>query len=204
VLFQQTVEACLLAGCASLGVIWLPESPERTTLARSCVAVFLVLASLCAILASPAPRWRWLERIRQVRLLRTHRLARPHDFVALALLKGGYYAIFLLVYAVGTRAFGIELAWPLVVTAVPIIQAIGSIPITPAGLGTQQAAMVFFFSGYGTESAIMAFGLAFPIAQTAFRCLIGLLYVDDLRHARRSRSRRDRVSIAGPQRRKRR
>jgi uncharacterized membrane protein YbhN (UPF0104 family) len=58
--------------------------------------------------------------------------------------------------------------------------AVAGIPITPAGLGTQQAAMLYFFSSYGSEAAILAFALAFPVALTLARMPLGLLYIRDL------------------------
>jgi len=70
--------------------------------------------------------------------------------------------------------------------ATPGILLAGAIPITPAGLGTQQAAMVYFFSSYGSKAAILAFGLTFPVALVLSRCLLGLLYLRDLRKLRRA------------------
>ena len=176
-LYQQTIDAWLLVGCAGLGLAALPPSPEYALMARSCGVLFIAITLLCVLLALPTPRWSWLARLHQIRLLRTHRLARPADFLALALLRSAYYAVFILVYAGGTAAFGIDLPLALVMASVPIIQLVGSIPITPAGLGTQQAAMLILFSGHGPEPAIIAFGLAFPLVQTAARCLIGLFYL---------------------------
>ena len=69
--------------------------------------------------------------------------------------------------------------------AAPAILAAGAIPITPAGLGTQQAAMLFFFAPYGDPAAILAFGLTFPVTLTLARCLLGLRYLRDLRAMRK-------------------
>jgi uncharacterized membrane protein YbhN (UPF0104 family) len=63
---------------------------------------------------------------------------------------------------------------------------LGTLPITPAGLGTQAAAMLFFWSEYGGKAEILAFGLVFPVALTLSRCLVGLFYLGDLRALRRS------------------
>jgi uncharacterized membrane protein YbhN (UPF0104 family) len=90
------------------------------------------------------------------------------------------------VFWLGSLSFGIELPLVLVVAATPAILLAGAIPITPAGLGTQQAAMLYFFSPYGDEAAILAFGLTFPVALILFRCLIGLRYLGDLPKLRRA------------------
>ena len=60
------------------------------------------------------------------------------------------------------------------------------LPITPAGLGTQQATMLYFFARHGNEAAVLAFGLAFPVAVTLGRCLLGLRYLGTLAHLRAS------------------
>ena len=85
---------------------------------------------------------------------------------------------------IGARAFGIQLPLALAMASVPPIMMAGALPISPAGLGTQAAAMLFFWSDYGDKASIVAFGLVFPIALTVTRCLLGLLYVRDLRTLR--------------------
>ena len=51
---------------------------------------------------------------------------------------------------------------------------------------TQQAAILYFFSPYGDEAAILAFGLTFPVALILFRCVLGLRYLSDLPKLRRA------------------
>ena len=69
--------------------------------------------------------------------------------------------------------------------ATPIVQMVGSLPLTPAGLGTQQGAMLHLFGGIGpgatSAPAILAFGFAFPIVLMGMRCAIGLCYLGRLR-----------------------
>jgi uncharacterized membrane protein YbhN (UPF0104 family) len=62
----------------------------------------------------------------------------------------------------------------------------GAVPITPAGLGTQQAAMLFFFASYGDEASILALGLTFPVALLLLRALLGLPYLKDLPRLRQA------------------
>jgi uncharacterized membrane protein YbhN (UPF0104 family) len=62
----------------------------------------------------------------------------------------------------------------------------GALPITPAGLGTQQAAMLFFFAPYGDDASILAFGLTFPVVLLVLRAALGLPYLKDLAKLRAS------------------
>jgi uncharacterized membrane protein YbhN (UPF0104 family) len=68
--------------------------------------------------------------------------------------------------------------------SVPAVLAASSMP-TPGGLGTQQAAMVYFYAPFGTEAAMLAFALALPVSIAALRAALGLLYLGDLRQLRR-------------------
>ena len=70
--------------------------------------------------------------------------------------------------------------------SVPVILMAGALPITPAGLGTQAAAMLFFWSDVGDRGAIVAFGLVIPIALVGARVLLGLPYLGELRGLRKS------------------
>ena len=102
-------------------------------------------------------------------------------------MRSAYLGGFVLLIWLGIRAFHVELPLGSVLASTPVILAVGGIPITPAGLGTQQAAMLYFFSAYGSEAAILAFGLAFPVAITLARMPLGLLYLRDLAALRSGR-----------------
>jgi hypothetical protein len=44
--------------------------------------------------------------------------------------------------------------------------------------------MLYFFAPFGSEAQILAYGLAFPVALSLGRMLVGLFYVGDLRSLR--------------------
>ena len=68
--------------------------------------------------------------------------------------------------------------------------AVGGLPISPAGLGTQQATMLYFFGtrfgGTESEAAIIAFGFSFPVVLTVGRGLVGAFYLREFAAARSS------------------
>ena len=100
------------------------------------------------------------------------------------LLRGVYFSCFVIMFWLGSHAFGVEVPLVLAAAATPAILMAGALPIAPAGIGTQAAAMLFFFGAHGDKAAIVAFGLAFPVVITATRCLLGLRYVSDLKALR--------------------
>jgi uncharacterized membrane protein YbhN (UPF0104 family) len=95
-------------------------------------------------------------------------------------MKSVYFAVFLAVYWFGCDAFGINLPISVAAAAAPLIIFAGALPFTPAGLGTQQAAMLSFFAPYGDEASILAFGLMYPLTLVLMRALLGLPYLKDL------------------------
>jgi uncharacterized membrane protein YbhN (UPF0104 family) len=184
--FYQTVDGMVLAAYVLLGVMLLPVSPETTSLRNIAIGFEIFQLANLVILMSSRPVWSWLERVRGFGIFRTHRIATLRDLVFLMAIKGLYFAVFVGVFWVGSLSFGIELPLVLATAATPAVLMAGALPITPAGLGTQQAAMLYFFSPYGNEAAVLAFGLTFPVALILFRCALGLRYLGELPKLRRA------------------
>jgi uncharacterized membrane protein YbhN (UPF0104 family) len=178
--FYQTIDGMVLAAYVLLGVLLLPETPETISLRNIALAFEAFQIANLVILMNTQPGWGWLERIRRVGLFRTHRIANRRDLAYLLAIKGLYFAVFVGMFWFGSLAFGIELPLVLATAATPGILLSAALPITPAGLGTQQATILYFFSPYGDEAAILAFGLTFPVALILLRCLLGLRYLRDL------------------------
>ena len=84
------------------------------------------------------------------------------DLAVLVAVRACYFGAFVLYFWLGTHAFHAGVPLLLAMAATPIILVVGALPITPAGLGTQQAAMLYLFAPYGSEAAILAFALSFP------------------------------------------
>jgi uncharacterized membrane protein YbhN (UPF0104 family) len=178
--FYQVIDGTVLAGFVALGVMLLPDSPDVISL-RNGASIFVVVQFLIlAFFIGDWPRFEWCKRVRALGLFQSHRKARARDVFIVMALKSLYFSAFVFVYWFGCQSFGIELPLLLAIASTPAILMAGAMPFTPAGLGTQQAAMIYFYAPYGTEAAILAFGLTFPVALLLFRCLVGLLYLKDL------------------------
>jgi hypothetical protein len=178
--FYQLVDGMVLAGFVAAGAALLPWSPETASLRNIAAGFVLIQIVTLALVMGSWPRWRWLVRMRRFGIFRSHQAAAPRDVAVLVLMKGLYFSVFVGVYWMGCRSFGIELPLQLALAATPAVLMAGALPITPAGLGTQQAAMLYFFAPYGDEASILAFGLTLPVALILFRSLIGLPYLKDL------------------------
>jgi uncharacterized membrane protein YbhN (UPF0104 family) len=179
-ILYQMVDGVVLGSFALVGLILLPGSSEIPSL-KNVVAGFVVFQFVSlGLLVSRWPRFQIFDRIRGIGLFRSHKAAVWRDIALLTAMKGLYFGVFIGVYWLGGHAFDVQVPLSLAAAATPVILLAGALPITPAGLGTQQAAMLYFFAPYGEEASILALGLTFPVALLVLRALVGLAYLKDL------------------------
>ena len=183
-LFYGSMDGIVLSSLALIGVLALPPSPEIAVIRNGAAGLIAVLLVMLAFFMAPAPGWAWLQRARGLGIFRTHSMASLSDVAVLMGIRSVYFSGFVGLFWLGCLAFAIDAPFAVVLASMPPILLSAALPITPAGLGTQQAAMLFFWKGYGDPAAILAFGLAFPIGVTLARCLLGLRYLRDLAEMR--------------------
>ena len=192
-LFYQAIDGVILAGFATIGMLLLASLNETvedlSSILNWTIGIVILSAVNLALLRARWPRFRWLDWWREIEIHRVHRRFALRDLAILLIGKSVYHFLYVLVFYFGTQAFDIHLPFALVLASTPIIQAVGGLPISPAGLGTQQAAMLYFFGGrFGSgaaEAAIVAFGFSFPVALILGRSLLGLFYLKDLSQAQK-------------------
>ncbi len=183
-LLYQMIGVAVLAAFATAGALLLPESSGAAPVALGAIALVAGILAALALIRGDRPRLRPLDALRALTLLQAHRKLELRDIAIIGGVKVVYQLVFVLVYYFGMRAFGLAPSFSLVLLATPILQAVGSLPITPAGFGTQQAAMLFLFSdpaAAGDDSAaVLAFAFSLPITTLALRGLLALCYLTDL------------------------
>jgi uncharacterized membrane protein YbhN (UPF0104 family) len=193
VMLYQAIDGVVLAALATTGLILLEsQATELAGVRWTTSALVIGILFNLAVTRALWPRFRWLMWWRGLSIHHAHRQLDFRDLITIISLKIAYHFMFVLVVYFGVQAFGIELPFALALGATPIIQVVGGLPITPAGLGTQQAAMLYFFGdrfgGGGSEASIVAFGFSLPIALIVGRCLLGLFYVRDLSSSRKAQA----------------
>ena len=183
-LLYQMIGILVLAVFAIAGALLLPRS---LAIEQAAFGAFVLAAGIVAslvLIRTNRPRLRLLDELRALTLLQAHRKLEVRDVAIIGGIKVVYQLIFVLVYYFGMRAFGLAPSFSLVLLATPILQAVGSLPIAPAGFGTQQAAMLFLFAdpaAAGADgAAILAFGFVQPITTLVARSLLALCYSSDL------------------------
>jgi len=73
------------------------------------------------------------------------------------------------------RAWGIPVPLGLGVTIMPLVVIASVLPISPAGLGTTQAALVYFLQDHAAKSVVLAFGVVHFVYGIAASLLVGLV-----------------------------
>ncbi len=187
-LFYGTIDGLVMASLTFVGLAMMPASPAVEQFQR--IAGWAALAQLgfMAVLMADAPAWSWLEKLRSISLLRSYRVAGWREILTLVGIRTVYFCVFALYFWVGARSFHVELPLAVSIATMAVILLAQGLPITPAGLGTLQAAMLYFWKPYGAEASVLAFALAFPVCVTLSRILLGLVYVRDIRERLRQAS----------------
>lgn len=184
--FYGNCDATLLMALTLIGTSTFPDSAGLATIQKFAAVFFAFQIGIFILLTTNRPDWAWVRRVRGAAIVRSYRLSSLQDFSVVMGLKLIYFIGFLWIFWAGSHAFGVGIPFSLAVASAPAIMMISALPVSPAGLGTQAAAMVFFWSDYGDKAAILAFGLVFPVALTLSRCFLGLLYLKDLRALKRT------------------
>ncbi|MFO0688481.1 MAG: lysylphosphatidylglycerol synthase domain-containing protein [Myxococcota bacterium] len=183
-LLYQMLGIVILAAFAGAGALLAPAMPGSREVAGAAFALAAGTSGVLGLLRSDRPRLALLDELRALPLFASHRRVALEDVVAIGLLKTAYQLVFVLVYYFGLRAFGLAPSFFHVLVGTALLQAVGSLPISPAGLGTQQAAMLFLFSDPAAKGAdgpaLLAFAFTLPITTMTLRALLACLYLGDL------------------------
>jgi uncharacterized membrane protein YbhN (UPF0104 family) len=186
VALYQTIDAIVLAGLTATGLWLIPATPETSAARSVAIAILLTLLVYLLVLRTGRPDIRMLDRVRALSIHQAHRKIDFRDAAVIVCAKLAYHLIAVAAFYFGTQAFGIDVPFALVLATTPTIEAIGGLPITPGGFGTQQAAMLLFYGGHGSEAAIVAFGFSLPIAFMVARSLLGLVYLPGMANRRQA------------------
>ena len=184
ILFYNSLDGFILLAMAAVG---LATSGHGTRGAAFAVAgVLAALIALVAALRADWPEWEVIARVRNSLPVRTIRAATLRDVTLVGTARLVYFLIFVFYFWAALRAFSVTVPALHLVGSVPLILLAAVLPVTPAGLGTQQAAMVYLLRAFGDEANILAFGLVFPISFMVARAVLALFYLGDLAALRSS------------------
>ncbi|UCD85720.1 MAG: flippase-like domain-containing protein [Deltaproteobacteria bacterium] len=99
---------------------------------------------------------------------------RFHHFAIVFGLKSFSFSSVLFGIWLGLKTFGVDLSLISIITYVPLVLLIGSIPITVFQLGTTQAAWLFFFRDLAPPATLVAFSVLWSFGFLVMRMVVGL------------------------------
>lgn len=178
--FFNAITQKTLVYLAIIGLLLL--SPANSLLQNFlwvCLAVAIV-DIIFIMLLKGLPSRGVIRKIKELNLIKVFHEAPWKSYGLLIFWRSLYYSIFIIFFYFAVRAFHMTIPLIALIAYVPIILLIISMPITPCGFGTAQAAMIYLFKDYGTSVNIMAFGLTYSTSIILFRSLIGLFFANSI------------------------
>jgi hypothetical protein len=157
-------------------LLWLPPLVAAGWL------MFFAYARASAYYESPDPpptTWSRIGRLVTApwrgSLLRTFRLAPARRYVQTVLLRAPMFFASLCFHYFAIPAFGFEIPFGHLLTFLPVVFMVATLPITVARLGTTQAAWILLFGRMAPVERLLAFSLAAALTFSITRALVGLI-----------------------------
>ena len=79
-----------------------------------------------------------------------------------------------------SRSLGLHVPLWMLMAFVPTVMIIAKVPVTVAGLGTREGAVVFLFRAIGDQNSLMSLGMLFSLTEYIFPMFVGLFLVSPL------------------------
>lgn len=175
-LFQGFVDFQVLVLMALAGLALAPSFPLRGT-AWYLIAIILALWLASWFWMRGRPASSWARYVYDLPAMSAFRRARPWHYIRLVALRAPIFALQGLVLYLQMLAFHIHVPIGLVVALTPLIMLVTSIPLTPVGLGSEQAAILLCFHSFGTRADLLALSLAVSLTNLVFRMALGVGFV---------------------------
>jgi len=185
----------LLAFCL-VGAFRLPdvdlisffEPGEKGDLVRFVVISWLYFWIHIGFYRGFLPRTKKLQRLKKGVLFSSFREAPIMRYIKLWAVKSGNFIVAIFAYYFVFPAFGLHVPLLYLITFLPIVWLIGSIPVTIMSFGTVQAAMIWLVAGHAQgsgspqeiEAAVLALSLLWSFSYRIGNLAVGAICVSRL------------------------
>lgn len=172
-LFQAFIDFQLLALMALVSTALVPGFPIRLSWYYP-TAVLCATSLITYFWMRGRPRWRIAKWCYDRPSMRSFREARLYHYAVLTLIRAPIFIIQGFVLYLELLSFHIHVPLKEVLAATPIVIILTSLPITPVGLGSEQAVIALGFAAFASRSSLLAMSLAVSAAGILFRIALGL------------------------------
>jgi len=173
VLLLTAIDLGMLLLLSVGGIAWL--AGDGTLQGGVVVACVSLLGLGLAFLRAPIDLGP-LERLRELAVFRAARHTSNPTLAELCLLRVSLVASFIGLGWCSLRAFHIVVPPAETILSFTGVSLVSALPIAFAGLGTGQAAFLYFFAAWGSPEALLAASLSLSAGLIALRAAIGLLF----------------------------
>lgn len=184
-LFVSLVDLVIVLGCAFIGAC-LGGAEGQLKILGPLLLILAPVSLVCFTLWA----WFWknlhlpilqkLTRFRLCRWVMTHdtffifREAGRKDYFAAFLYRVPINIVSIGAFNLALWSFGAHLSWSTLFLFNPIIIIVGTLPITPAGLGTSQVLFVEFFKDFVPATTLVAASLLWMVANQLLKLIFGV------------------------------
>jgi hypothetical protein len=200
-LFLALIDIHVLLVMALAGAWLSPSLPVQVPWAWLVLPLVAIWALALLWLNGPPPTrlLRWLYHRPS---LATFRHAQPSHYASLTLMRILIIAVQTIGFYFEFHAFAIPITILQMLAVLPLILVANGLPITPVGLGTSQAAIVFGLAGLAPRADLLALSLAHSGVGIGLRLALGSfipgLVLTELRDAGRSEADLRRIRAIDP------
>jgi hypothetical protein len=162
---------------ALLGYIFTlgTPSPLLDKIALIC-AVWLAFDFILFVFYKNVPNWSFFKKLKNLMFAKIFKESPISAYALNTAYRCVFYFTSVVFFFFAVKAFHMDIPFSAMAAYVPAILLIISIPISAFGLGTSQAAMLFFFKDYGSPAQILAFSLVYSASMILGRGVVGAYY----------------------------
>ncbi|HET6611681.1 MAG TPA: lysylphosphatidylglycerol synthase transmembrane domain-containing protein [Kofleriaceae bacterium] len=175
--FVLVIAGVIAGGLATHSI---PDIPGLFGIAIGVVAIIPLYLLTIALRPRVFARWPALAPVLRARPRHILRAVGSRALHTVALLGGHYVAM---------HIFGIDVPIGAALARLPVLIVVNALPVSPAGLGTTQAAAVVLFSAFAPgdtpgarEATVLAYSLSFHVLSQGFGALLSLPCLRGLPH----------------------
>jgi glycosyltransferase 2 family protein len=180
VILERFLDIILLCLMAFIGSLFI-KNVKLMSLSFLLLLILMICLLLLCILRSFNIKNKFLERVKGIgfaleSFFNNYKYSLFIILIGTFIWVGSAFQIYILYIAVGQKVpFLFSMA------VVPVAIFIGLIPVSIGGMGTRDAALIYLFSAYASESGSLIVGLFFSLLRYWFLALLGIPFLGSLK-----------------------
>lgn len=174
VVTERFIDIFVLASYSFVGAAFLGH---KLIMSISLFIIFLAPLSFLVVNKIKLPPGKWQQRIENFLSVSKVFISQPQKLLPILFLSIIFWSMNIFEAKILFLALGVNVPLFYVAAAFPLAIFIGLLPITIAGMGTRDSAIIYFFSAFGSTSVSLGVGLLYSLFAYWLVALIGLPFM---------------------------